>query len=520
MRIPFAPFFFIYCITLFGCKQETRKDESHQKPLQSKNSIERQIQLDSTILGVETVVTGLDVPWEIAWGPDNWIWFTEQGGRVSKVNPATGEKIVLLEIPDVFRHRTLGLLGMAVHHDQKDFPYVFLNYTYRIRDSIISKLVRYDYKRDTLRNPLVLLEIPGNTGHNGSRLTIAPDDKIIWATGDALDSDNAQNVDSFNGKILRLNLDGTIPQTNPFPDSPVWSWGYRNHQGLAYGSNNILYTSEHGNATDDEINLIRKGGNYGHPEVTGYIDSPKEKMYTKDSAIVEPLIAWTPTIAPAGIGYYNSTAIPEWKNSILLVTLKENDLRVLRLNREGKAIISESIYLDHQFGRLRDITISPMGDVFIATSNRDWNPGEGYPKKEDDRIIRIFKIGENNKASKKVGDKDIEITKKTRLGKNDAEGRLLYNKYCASCHKKDGQGITGAFPSLRGAEQVQGSKEDLIQIILYGQDEQYDQPMPSFDFLEDEEIAEILTYIRSEFGNGSESVSPEEIRHARKGRNK
>ncbi len=272
---------------------------------QNKPAIEEYIKLKTTNLGVTTIASNLNVPWEIAWGPDDQIWFTEQSGTISKVNPINGKKKLLLTIPEVYRIRTLGLLGMAIYPDKKK-PYVFVDYTHKNKDStVVSRLVRYTYTSDTLKDPLILLEIPASTGHNGSRVAISPDGKVFWATGDAAKNPNAQDITSLNGKTLRLNMDGTIPADNPIPGSPVWSRGHRNIQGLVFTPDGILFSSEHGDATDDEINIIKESGNYGWRKVQGYCDLPEEKAYCDSTLIIEPTRAWTPTIAPSGIDYYH-----------------------------------------------------------------------------------------------------------------------------------------------------------------------------------------------------------------------
>ncbi|MCK0136081.1 PQQ-dependent sugar dehydrogenase [Arenibacter sp. S6351L] len=512
-------------ITIIGCNFF----EKQIIPLKSVTDhfttpIDAQLLLDSTRIGRSTIISNLDVPWEIVWGPDNWIWFTEQGGKVSKVNPRTGKKKLLLEIQEVFRKRTTGLLGMVVHPKFEHFPYVFLNYTLKKEHSIISRLERYTYTNGVLVQPKVLLEIPGNTGHNGSRLTIAPDGKLMWATGDiGPNTDNAQNLKSLNGKILRLNIDGSIPKDNPFLGSPIWSWGQRNVQGLVYGNGNNLYTSEHGDATDDEINLMRRRGNYGWPNVTGFCDSLEEEVFCKDSTVVLPLKAWTPTIAPAGLDYYKTDIIPEWKNTLLLTTLKENDLRVLKLNKEGNAILSESILFNRELGRIRDICVSPIGDVYLSTSNCDWNPSDGFPVDQDDRIVRIFKL---NDSEYEWDDKMLQV--ETNLiqdtaKSNTSKGEMHYRQYCSSCHKSNGEGVAGIFPSLTNSEKVKGSKEELINLALYGitvnmkkkLGSLYDQSMPGFHFLSDEEVAETLTYIRQQFGGDAESINAQEINDVR-----
>lgn len=507
------PIKFLLLLFLFNACGKTQENiwEDGSTDAAFQLAVDKQLELDSTQIGINTIISDLDVPWEIAWGPDNWIWFTEQRGQVSKVNPDTGERKVLLNIPDVWHKRSTGLLGMALPHSMNKWPYVVVNYTHLDGETKSSKLVRYTYTGDTLINPLVLLEVIGNNGHNGSRVTIAPDGKVIWTTGDAVYSELAQDTNSLNGKILRVNIDGSIPEDNPIKGSAVWSWGYRNMQGLVYASNGHIYTSEHGAVTDDEVNYIRKGGNYGYPDVTGFCDTPDEKIYCSENDIVEPLIAWTPTIAPAGIDYYDSDAIPEWKNSLLLTTLRNNNLRVLKLNKAGDAIISEEVFFNKEFGRLRDICISPSGDIYVSTSNRDWNPSEGFPQETDDRIIRIFKMkaGENSLASNNEPNGQPVSELEEELS---SSGSILYNQYCTSCHKVDGNGVEGIFPPLVGSDRVTGDKTELIRIALQGlKTPEYDQQMPGFNFLTDKQLTDLLTYVRSEFGNKNDAVTMEEI---------
>lgn len=481
---------------------------------------------DSTQVGIGSLISGLEVPWEITWGPDDWIWFTEQKGQVSKVDPKTGEKKILLRIPDVFHKRSTGLLGMALHPDFDHHPHVFLLYTFlKDTDQVASKLVRYTAEDDTLQDPQMLLEIPGSTGHNGSRLTFSSDGNLLIATGDATKAQNAQAIQSPSGKILRINPDGTIPDDNPFPESPVWSWGHRNMQGLVVSSDGKIFTSEHGDAIGDEVNLIEKKGNYGWPDVEGMIDESAEKNYAEDSVITAPLREWTPTIAPAGIDYYGSNHIPAWKNALLLTTLKEQSLLVLKLNQSEDAVLSEKRYLQKKFGRFRDICISPSGEIFISTSNRDWNPGPGFPKKDDDKIIRIFKVDDAGLLGeqKLMWEKAPDLSKPTPVEELSSSGKVMYQRYCASCHKARGEGVAGVFPSLTGSAQVIGSKEDLIQLLLKGssdskttRDLEPDQRMPAFGFLTDKELADVLSFVRSSFGNQADNISAEEVMDQRK----
>ncbi|HEV7330911.1 MAG TPA: PQQ-dependent sugar dehydrogenase [Flavisolibacter sp.] len=500
----FAVIAFAVCCSVFLFCRNTEPDVTFP--------IEKQVRLDSTVVGVSTILSGLDVPWEITWGPDNQIYMTEQGGTVSRVDPKTGKRTVLLHVPDVYRKRSMGLLGMAVSPDFKKHPYIFLDYTYLKGEKVVSRLVRYTITEDTLTAPLVLLEdIPGANGHNGSRITIGADGKLILSTGDATVSENAQNTASVNGKILRLNIDGTIPADNPIPGSPVWSWGHRNIQGLAFGRNGILYSSEHGDATDDEVNIITKAKNYGWPQVQGYADQPEEKAFLQDSAITEPLKAWTPTIAPAGIDYYSGAAIPEWNHSLLLTTLKGSSLYVLKLDKKGAVISSEKVFFSNEFGRIRDVCVSLSGEIYLSTSNRDWNPAAGFPKPKDDRIIRITKLRTEKsiaKTSPVTTNKPAEAT---------TSGKAIYTSYCESCHKKGGEGIKGTFPPLQANALVK-DKKALIAVVLNGKTGpskvngvSYNGAMPAFKFLSDKDVAAVVTHIRTSFGNKAGAVTAAEV---------
>jgi glucose/arabinose dehydrogenase/mono/diheme cytochrome c family protein len=472
---------------------------------------------DSVRIGYNTIISNLEVPWQMLWGPDNRIWYSEQNGSISSVNPLNGDHKLMLKIGDYYRKR-LGLLSMVLHSRMKENPYLFVYYSFLKDKKAFTKLVRYTWKADSLILPQILLEMPAHTGHMGARLAIGPDDKLMLATGDLTDAKAAQNPNTLNGKILRINLDGSVPEDNPQKGSYVWAKGFRVPQGLTFGAQGLLYTSEHGDATDDEVNLITRNGNYGYPNVTGICDSPAEKIFSASNQVTDPLKAWTPTIAPSSIAYYGSSAIPQWKNSLLVTTLKESDLRILKLNEAGDKIISENIYLDQQFGRLRDVCVSPAGEVFVSTSHHDWNRTNKYSNEKDDRIIRIAPLGKSSAQNEiLISNADNAVEKQVLTGK------ALYNQYCASCHKEDGNGLPGVFPPLRDAEQVLGENKKLIEILLNGisgpikvKGKEYDQQMPAFGFLKDQELAEIISYVRSNFTRAQSSITPEEIRNLRK----
>lgn len=316
---------------------------------------------------LEVITENLDYPWELIWGPDNFIWMTERNGRVSRLNPANGNVTPLLTIPDVVSIVEGGLLGMALHPNFLTTPHVFVVYNYN-QSQYREKIVRYTYNGTTLINPLIIFDnVAAAPVHNGSRLMILGD-KLFVTTGDAADLSTPQNTSSVNGKILRLNLDGSIPADNPIPNNPAWSWGHRNPQGLTFG-NNMIYSSEHGPSTDDEINIIEKGRNYGWPTVGGECDNPTEQAFCNANNVKIPIAFWTPTIAPSGMGFYDHDEIPQFKNSLLLTTLKGARFIQLKLSDDGKSITSIENIIEGDYGRLRDICISPEGKIYISTSN-------------------------------------------------------------------------------------------------------------------------------------------------------
>ncbi|MEX1137258.1 MAG: PQQ-dependent sugar dehydrogenase [Balneolales bacterium] len=490
------------------------------------------VQLDSTVLIATEVTNGLEVPWDITVSPDGWVWVNEQRGTVSRVNPETGEVNKLLEIPDVFFEGARGLMSKALHPDFNEHPYVYLHYTFAQKE-LGTRLVRYTFTGDTLTDRKIILdELPGGSGHNGARMMIGPDNKLWLGTGDSHRGDLAQNLDTYHGKILRMNLDGSVPEDNPIKGSLIWTSGHRNIQGITHG-NGKIYTSEHGPANDDEVNLVQKKGNYGWPDVQGYCDSENERQYCSDSLIVEPMHAWTPVIAPAGMEYYGHDAIPEWNNSLLLASLRIQTLRVLDLDETGEQVDDINIFFQQHFGRIRDIAVDGDGRVYLSTSNTDWYK-ESRPEIHDpllvengDRIIMLQKADASLKARFDIENKDILAENEIPLYLGDFEiadnmgaGEELYMTNCASCHRPDGEGMDGFVPALVNSERVSGDRNRLINILLNGlsgegQSDGYEWEMPVYRNLNDEELAAVLNYIRGEFTTHTDQFSPDDVLEVR-----
>jgi aldose sugar dehydrogenase len=361
------------------------------------------VTLDSTVLQVREVIGGINIPWEIIWGPDGYIWMTERHGRVSRVNVTTGAQQTLLDISaQVYEQSEAGMLGMVLHPDFTNQPFVYLAYTYS-SGGTKERIVRYTYNGTALVSPVTLLEnIPGNTTHIGCRLLIMPDNTLIFTTGDAQNQPSAQSVSALTGKVLRLNLDGTIPTDNPIPGNPAWSWGHRNAQGLVLHPNGILYSSEHGPTTDDEFNILEVGRNYGWPSVHGLCNTTAEIQFCNDSNVVEPLVAWTPTIAPSDLLYFAAPNIPELEDRIVMAVLKDARIIALELSADGQSVLSQKHYLINQFGRIRDLCMSPDGKLYIATNGTSWSNTNPFTHKIIELSNPTFSFGEEKAPELKL----------------------------------------------------------------------------------------------------------------------
>jgi aldose sugar dehydrogenase len=344
--------------------------------------------LNPNDLAVTTVAGGFDTIWEIAWGPDAFLWITERPGTISRVNPATGAvsragSIAVSEVGEG------GLMGLTFHPDFATQPWVYAAHTYSAGAGVRNRVVRMRWTGTVLGAPETILDdIPGSSVHNGARVLVGPDRLLYVTSGDAASPALAQDRASLAGKVLRLTLDGA-PAPGHSLGGYVYSMGHRNPQGLAFAPGGALYATEHGPSDNDEVNRIEQGRNYGWPTVRGRCDGDAgaaEVPFCTANNVAEPLAIWTPTIAPAGLVYYDATLIPAWRGSLLFTTLKGSALYRLQLSSDGRSVTTQDRLLEGTHGRLRAVAVGPDGSVYLGTSNRD---GRGSPGLQDDRILRI-----------------------------------------------------------------------------------------------------------------------------------
>lgn len=331
-------------------------------------------------VSVETIAEDLTIPWSIDWISDKIILFTERGGNLRIIEERQLREEPLLSI-DV-GGKEGGLLGIAVDPNYAENKYIYLYYTNNEFLSTTNKLVRYQLLDGQIIEDKILLDgIPGGPFHDGGRIKFGPDDKLYITTGDAGNSGLSQDPNSLGGKILRINSDGTIPKDNPWEDSPVYSIGHRNPQGIDWDSSGNLVATEHGPQNHDEVNLIIPGTNYGWPDIIG--------DETADGLQNPILHSGDDTWAPSGAEFYYEDKIPQWNGKYFVATLRGNHLHMIDFDLKNKRVVSHEKLFQGEFGRLRDVATGQDGFLYILTSNRD---GRGSPDATDDKILRIVPL--------------------------------------------------------------------------------------------------------------------------------
>lgn len=315
---------------------------------------------------IGTLVDRLEVPWGVDFLPDGAAVVTERiSGSVLRVS-ADGEVSRLGAVAAAVPQGEAGLLGVAVSPDFSADRTVFL---YLTTDSD-NRVVRARLEGSRLGATSVVLDgIPAGFIHDGGRIAFGPDGYLYVTTGETGDPELAQDPDSLAGKILRITADGEPAPGNPDPDSPVWSLGHRNVQGLAWDDEDRLWASEFGDSEWDELNLIEKGGNYGWPRVEG----------TGGGAdLIDPQLVWpVEQASPSGLAYADG--------HLWMAGLRGQRLWRIRVSANGKASRPKAFFTE-DYGRLRTVATAPDGLLWLTTSNRD---GRGTPTPADDRVIQV-----------------------------------------------------------------------------------------------------------------------------------
>ncbi|MFC5216296.1 PQQ-dependent sugar dehydrogenase [Streptomyces coerulescens] len=325
-----------------------------------------------TVKVVRTVAEGLSTPWGLAPLPDGDLLVSSRDdATITRVDGETGKKTELGEVPGVSPAGEGGLMGLALSPDYASDHMIYAYFTSASDNRIVRVL--YDEQRsagDQLGAPDTIFKgIPKGYIHNGGRIAFGPDRLLYAGTGESGDTGLSQDKESLGGKILRLTPEGEPAPGNPFPDSPVYSYGHRNVQGLAWDANQRLFASEFGQDTWDELNAIKPGDNYGWPKAEGKSD---------DSTYHNPLAQWgTDEASPSGIAHA--------EGSVWMAGLKGQRLWRIPLNGT-EASADPQAFLEGDYGRLRTVVPAGGDKLWLMTSNTD---GRGDPRDGDDRILEL-----------------------------------------------------------------------------------------------------------------------------------
>ena len=324
---------------------------------------------------VEILATNLEKPWSIDFA-DERIFISEKGGTIRVIDSGQllDDPLVTLRTADVFDG---GLLGITLHPNFSQNNILYAYYTYEEQGELWNKVIQIkESSNKIVKANTILDKIPGSSFSNGGIIKFGPDSKLYIGTGSVSDfSHESQNLQSLEGKILRLNDDGTIPDDNPFDDSPVYSYGHRNPKGMTWDSSENFYMTELGPTKNDEINLIIAGKNYGWPDV---------ECYSTDEKFVNPVKCFDPSLEPGGIIFYSGDKL-DLENYMILASQKASNLYKVEVD-ENDVNLDGSILSG--VGRIRDVAEGPDGYLYVITSNTD---GKAFPSDDDDKLLRIMK---------------------------------------------------------------------------------------------------------------------------------
>jgi glucose/arabinose dehydrogenase len=314
---------------------------------------------------IRTIASGLEVPWGLDFLPGGTAVVTERDSRRVLTVTKSGRVTQIGTIDQAAPREEAGLLGVAVSPTFADDALLYF-YVSTAEDNRIVRAT-FDGRRLGDTTP-ILTGIPNGFIHDGGRLEFGPDGYLYASTGETGDGELAQDKQSLGGKILRITPDGDPAPGNPDPGSPVWTWGHRNVQGLAFDDTGQLWASEFGQQSFDELNRITKGANYGWPEFEGDGGAP---TYT------DPQVVWrTDEASPSGLAYRDGRL---WMASL-------RGERLWRITVDGKRAVKPTDFFVGDYGRLRTVEVAPDGNLWVTTSNRD---GRGDPAANDDRILLV-----------------------------------------------------------------------------------------------------------------------------------
>ncbi len=328
---------------------------------------------------VEVVASNLNHPWSLAFLPDGGVLATERNGGLRRI---AGGKVTRIQgVPPVFEAGQGGLFDVLLHPDFATNKTLFLSYAHGSKAANGTRVARARLEGDRLADVTVIYTAtPLKKGpvHFGGRMAFLPDGTLLLTTGDGFDfREQAQRKDSPLGKIMRITTDGEVPRDNPFvtdakAQSAIFTFGHRNPQGLAHDPvRGIIFAHEHGPKGGDEVNILKPGANYGWPVATHGMDYSGATIspYTEYAGMAQPLLHWTPSIAPSGMAVYRGAMFPEWDGDLLVGALVDKAVRHVRLSADGRTVEGQDWLFREVGARIRDVRVAPDGSVWLTTDD-------------------------------------------------------------------------------------------------------------------------------------------------------
>lgn len=328
---------------------------------------------------IETIASGLDHPWSLAFLPDGRVLATERAGRLRVIGAGKAPGSIT-GVPAVYEASQGGLFDVVLHPQFASNGILYLSYAAGTPKANFTRITRARLAGNALVDQKIIFEVspPKNTPvHYGGRMAFLADGTLAMTVGDGFDfREQAQRLESGLGKIIRINDDGSIPADNPFvgkkgAQPSIWSYGHRNEQGLAFdAATGRLYEHEHGPQGGDEVNIITRGGNYGWPIATKGMDYSGASIspFKTYKGMIDGIVVWVPSIAPSGLAVYRGAMFPEMTGDLLVGALAAQELRRVDLDGAGKVVGQQRIFPEIA-ARVRDVRVAPDGAIWVTTDD-------------------------------------------------------------------------------------------------------------------------------------------------------
>jgi aldose sugar dehydrogenase len=338
--------------------------------------------LVNTGFKVTEIAKGLDHPWSMAFLPDGSMLVTERVGRLRLIKGGSLLAQAIFGVPSVHTGSQAGLFDIVLHPNFAQNNIVYLTYAAGTKAANGTRVARARFDGGSLQDLKVIfaaMPLKGTDNHYGGRMAFLPDGTFLLSIGEGFEyREKAQDLSSDLGKIVRLNEDGSVPRDNPFVAQAsvrpeIYTWGHRNPQGLIFDAQSgRIYETEHGPRGGDELNIIVAHKNYGWPVITYGMDYSGAYVspYTQRAGLEQPVIYWTPSIAPSGLAMYRGDKFPAWKGDLFAGALAFKHLRRIHLDEQGNVVDQEQLLNDLHW-RIRDVRAAPDGFLYVCTDDTD-----------------------------------------------------------------------------------------------------------------------------------------------------